>query len=200
MRVEAEVLDRLSVAILQLDEDGRIKGWNQAASEFFDLSWEDAAGKFFYDLLGSKLVEGGFETVHKIQDLCAQALKNHQPQKTVLKSTDGRRLCLWCLPVAETQTINPGGLLILEDIPLQQKTPTELLDEADRRGMLKMAATMVHKLNQPFQVIIGYISLMMLDTSPEHPNYTHFNKMLEQLEEAQKIIQKLSKITRQAVS
>ncbi|MFP3867565.1 MAG: histidine kinase dimerization/phospho-acceptor domain-containing protein [Desulfobacteraceae bacterium] len=192
MTVEAEILDRLPFAVIQVDQDERIRYWNHTAGELLGPSGLGIADKISYELLGSYLKAKKPEAVGKIHYYCKLALEHSQPSETVINAQEGKATCLWCIPLADVPSRTPAVVLILGGLPLPPPTSEKPFD----RERLAIAGSLTHQLNQPLQIILGYVSLMLMDLSPDQPQYGFLNKVLEQVEEFNKVIQKLNQITR----
>ncbi|MEE4355456.1 MAG: response regulator [Desulfococcaceae bacterium] len=75
-------------------------------------------------------------------------------------------------------------------------THIELTQQRKLQGVLLMAGTVCHEMNQPLQSIMGFSELLLMEVSPEDPLYDKINKIREQVDKMGKITQKLMKITK----
>ncbi|MBW1917140.1 MAG: PAS domain-containing protein [Deltaproteobacteria bacterium] len=192
MTAEAEILDRLPFAIFQVDQDERITYCNLAAVELLGPTDAEVTGKFYHELSESffKAIEP--EGVDKIRYYCNLALKNGQSSETVVNGKEGKPIYCWFIPLSDPQTQTRVVVLVLGVLSIRHTISVKQFG----RERLEIASRLTHQLNQPLQIILGYISLMLMDLGPDQPHYSFLNKMLEQVEEFNKIIQKLNHLTR----
>ena len=59
-----------------------------------------------------------------------------------------------------------------------------------------MAGAVCHEINQPMTALYGYIDLLAGHLAPDHPSYQKLPKIEEQLGRIEKIMHKLSQITK----
>lgn len=195
----ADILDHLPIPVLQIDHQGRLRYWNHTAAIFWNHPPEEAVGEMFHELLRCRFAGTKAEIIDRVRGHCEQAVKSGQSAEDILETASGQTIRLWCSPFLDPEDLKPGALIVLEDITAQQLTREKQLERERLLGAVEMAKTAAHKLNQPLQVILGYVSLMMLDLEPKHPHRDFLSKILEQIEQAQKITQNLNNVTRYAV-
>jgi len=190
MTVESEIVERLPFAIILVDQEDRIIYLNSCAVELFGITGDAEAEKSYFDFFGAYLKNSGPLAVTNIKDDCKQAISDGQSWETILDGMDGKILHLRSFPFQGSQIEKSGSIFILEDITHYQTMVNEQLTQ-ERLALVSRAA---HQLNQPLQVILGYISLMLMDLGSEEPQHSFLHKMLDQIEEAQKITRELSNI------
>ncbi len=71
-----------------------------------------------------------------------------------------------------------------------------LLEKEKLNGVLEMAGTVCHDLNQPLQVILGYSQMLKLEIPENSPAYAMAGKIETQVENTSRIINKIMRITR----
>jgi len=62
------------------------------------------------------------------------------------------------------------------------------------QGVLEMAGTVCHEMNQPMQIIFGYSELLLMKTSENDPIYKKLNTIIEQIRRMSTITRKLMMI------
>jgi PAS domain S-box-containing protein len=62
------------------------------------------------------------------------------------------------------------------------------------QGVLEMAGTICHEMNQPMQIIAGYSELLLMKTSENDPIYKKLNTIIEQIRRMSTITRKLMMI------
>ncbi|MGE0084540.1 MAG: response regulator [Desulfococcaceae bacterium] len=75
-------------------------------------------------------------------------------------------------------------------------THIELTRQRKLQGVLEMAGTVCHEINQPLQSILGYSELLLMEVKPGDPLYDKIAKIRDQIDKMGKITQKLMKITK----
>ncbi len=63
-------------------------------------------------------------------------------------------------------------------------------------GILEMAGAASHELNQPLQIILGKIELLLMELDPSHPLYTSLSVIKEQALRIASITKKIGRIVR----
>ncbi len=75
-------------------------------------------------------------------------------------------------------------------------THIELTRQRKLQGVLEMAGTVCHEINQPLQSILGYSELLLMEVKPGDHLYDKIVKIRDQIDKMGKITQKLMRITR----
>ncbi|MDD3580474.1 MAG: PAS domain S-box protein [Desulfobacca sp.] len=190
MTIESEIVERLPVAIILVDQEDRITYFNPCAAEFFGMTRDEAAEKNYFEFLSTYLKDPGAAAVTHIEADCKQAMISGLSWETILEGKDGKILRLRRVPIHVSEIPTSGSVVVLEDITNYQMMVTDQLEQE----LLAQVSRTAHQLNQPLQIILGYISLMLMDLTSEQPQHSFLQKMLEQIEEAQKITKELSNI------
>ncbi len=84
----------------------------------------------------------------------------------------------------------------IKSVLRQQRLTRELLQKEKLKGVLEMAGSVCHELNQPMQIISGYSEMIMMDVPEDSPVYDDIAIVKEQIELMGKITRKLMGITR----
>ncbi len=86
---------------------------------------------------------------------------------------------------------------IARDIADKKRAQEEQFKHEKLQGVLELAGTVCHELNQPFQIISGYAELMMMDKGINENSkfYTLIPKIKKQIDRMGQITQKLNQIT-----
>jgi len=87
----------------------------------------------------------------------------------------------------------PAAAGTLLDITDRKQAEEERLRGEKLQGVLEMAGTVCHEMNQPMQIISGY-SEMLLNASNDHPIYAKLHKINEQIQRMGDITKKLMNI------
>lgn len=73
---------------------------------------------------------------------------------------------------------------------------TSLLEKEKLQGVIEMAGSVCHEMNQPIQVISGYSELLMMDIEDDNPFYKKIKGIQEQIKRMGEITNKLMGITK----
>jgi DNA-binding response OmpR family regulator len=71
-----------------------------------------------------------------------------------------------------------------------------LIEKEKLQGVIEMAGTVCHEMNQPIQVITGYSELMLLDLPEDNPLYKKIKIIGEQIDKLAIITEKLMRVTK----
>jgi len=115
--------------------------------------------------------------------------------ETVHRRQDGVRL-----PVEISSRIiefdgNPALISIVRSISKRKQTEEQIRKSERLTGVLEMAGTVCHELNQPLQAILGYSQLLMFDIDVNDPLYEKAERIVEQVHRMKTINSKLMKVT-----
>jgi PAS domain S-box-containing protein len=141
-------------AIISVDREGRIQGWNPAAQRIFGLTAAQAIGRAITDLLpggayrdalaamGASEAPAAFETSHRRDD--GRTLN----VAVTLSALIGREGAL------------EGVLAMVRDITAQREMESQLHQSEKLTALGQMAGGIAHDFNNLLQAILGYAQLM----------------------------------------
>jgi PAS domain S-box-containing protein len=96
-----------------------------------------------------------------------------------------------------TSILHEGERAILGstmDITDRKRADEERNRREKLQGILEMAGTVCHEMNQPMQIISGYSELLLMNTSEGDPIYKKLNTIIEQIRRMSAITRKLMMI------
>jgi PAS domain S-box-containing protein len=174
-------IDRLPLAYIVLDPDGRVREWNRAAEELFGYSRREALGQIGVDLivplpLSDRLreilrrVRAGDMEAHSVNENRTKdgRLITCQWHNTPILAADGRYEGLICLAEDVSSRIRAG--LELEESHALLRSVIEFIPDAiymkDREGRyLWINAVAARAIDKPVEQVLGYGDTELL--SPE---------------------------------
>ena len=151
------LVDVSPVAIVVMDADERVSGWNPAAAELFGWSAEEARGKYIDDLVFD---HGGRD---EGREVTGEALATGRAQRIGRRSRrDGASVDveLMLVPLS-VDGEHVGFYAIYHDITELQRAREEA--EAATQAKSAFLATMSHEIRTPMNAVIGMTDLL-LDT------------------------------------
>jgi PAS domain S-box-containing protein len=160
------LVDISPVAVVVMDADERVTGWNPAAAELFGHTAEEAVGRLVDDLVfGDDIRDEG-------REITREALTNGQAQRiTRRRRKDGTavdvELMLVPLLVDDARV---GFLGVYHDITELQRAREEA--EAATQAKSAFLATMSHEIRTPMNAVIGMTGLLLsTDLTPEQREF-----------------------------
>jgi PAS domain S-box-containing protein len=137
----------------------------------------------------------------QIPDELAACLQTRDTADGAFEATipcaDGRRreFLISTAPVAG-DPVQSGSVGVMLDLTDQNRAARDRAQKEKFQGVLETAGAVCHELNQPLQVISGYVELMMIDGIEGPKGRDLAEQVLEQVERIADITGKLQKITR----
>ncbi len=141
-------------AIISVDGDGKIRGWNPAAERIFGLSASQAVGQAFASLLPPDPYRAA-----------RAALSRENPVRAFDVSTkrgDARaqNLAVTLSFLAEREGGLDGMLAIVRDMTTQREIEAQMHQSERLTALGQMAGGIAHDFNNLLQAILGYAQLM----------------------------------------
>ena len=141
-------------AIITVDGDGNIRGWNPAGERIFGLSSGQAVGKAFAALLPADPYRGAR----------ARLSREHPVQAfdVTTKREDGRALNLAVTLsfLTSREGTHEGMLAIVRDMTAQREIEAQMHQSERLTALGQMAGGIAHDFNNLLQAILGYAQLM----------------------------------------
>ncbi|HET8577960.1 MAG TPA: response regulator [Methylomirabilota bacterium] len=149
-----QVIRSAGDAIITVDSEGKIEGWNPAAERIFGLAEKGAIGQ----VLTTVLPEESYRTARA-------ALSRERPStafEITAKREDGRRLNLAVtLSSLMGREGNLEGMLaIVRDTTTQRELEAQMHQSEKLTALGQMAGGIAHDFNNLLQAILGYAQLM----------------------------------------
>lgn len=181
-------------AIVTLDASHHVLEWNIGAERIFGYTRHEVVGKNIDDLVT------GPDVINESKELTTQVLSggNVLPRETVRYRKDGTpvNVIVAGSPIIIRDELQ-GVVAVYTDMTERKKAEKEkknleaqLLQAHKMEAIGTLAGGIAHNFNNLLMSIQGNTSLMLLDTTPEHPHY-------ERLTNIEKSVQSGSKLTSQ---
>lgn len=182
----AVLFNQLNEGVMVISNDAKIRDLNENACEIFDSTKEEIINTFMKDWMVD---------LTKYQpniDLEEFIKKDHSKPRLQIKRKSG---VILTVELNFTQIYVDGEqsfLAIIRDITKIEQQEKEKLQNERFKGVLEMAGSTCHEINQPLQVMLGYTEMLI----GESKNKKWAAKIKEQIERLAKITKKLSSITK----
>ena len=92
--------------------------------------------------------------------------------------------------------IGYGARRVSQQMAERQRAEEERRFRERLQGVIEMAGAACHELNQPLQVIVGYVDLLSMQMPEKDPQYRRIQEIKEQAERMARITSKLNGITK----
>jgi PAS domain S-box-containing protein len=141
-------------AIISVDGEGNIRGWNPAAERIFGLSASQAVGQTFASLLPPEPYRAARATLSRENPVRAFDVTT--------KRGDARaqNLAVTLSFLAERDGAHDGMLAIVRDMTTQREIEAQMHQSERLTALGQMAGGIAHDFNNLLQAILGYAQLM----------------------------------------
>ena len=141
-------------AIISVDGEGNIRGWNPAAERIFGLSASQAVGQTFASLLPPEPYRAAQATLSRENPVRAFDVTT--------KRGDARaqNLAVTLSFLAERDGARDGMLAIVRDMTTQREIEAQMHQSERLTALGQMAGGIAHDFNNLLQAILGYAQLM----------------------------------------
>lgn len=182
-----KLVDAIPDAIVHTDLNGKILYINEYPLEVSGYSWAEIEGQNVFSFVSDedrdRLINNAFRMMESRQG----------PQEYQLLVKDGRKIPF---EVNGVVLRNKGGtpfgfVFVCRDITDRKRAEREQYHREKLQGILEMAGTVCHEMNQPMQVISGLSELLLMKTSENEPSYGKLNRIIEQIKRMHEITGKL---------
>ena len=183
------VIQTSPLAIISLDGEGRVRSWNQAATDLF--GWSEA------EVLGQHL-----QYVPEDQQAASDALWERVVRGDPIKGVELRRrrkdgtlvdVSFWATQLRDADGAVIGSFGLLADITERKRLEDQLRQAAKMEAVGRLAGGVAHDFNNLLTVITGYSQLLLRGLSSGDP-------LRRQVEEIQKAGQRAGSLTQQLLA
>jgi two-component system cell cycle sensor histidine kinase/response regulator CckA len=176
------ILKSMAEGILEITPEGRIVYANSTAISLINIPEDQLLASDFTELISKS-------DRQRIKDQL-MAILTHLQTITVDSPViiNKKQISLSFLPVIDER--QKSIIIIFNDVSERKRMEAKLIQAQKMEAIGTLAGGMAHDFNNLLMVIQGNVSLMLLDTHPNHPNY-------EMLRAIEKQVQSGSKLTTQ---
>jgi PAS domain S-box-containing protein len=186
------ILESINSGVLAIDSENRITLFNRAAEEIVGLKAEEVFGKNYDQIWGDVP-----------QDLTPfYTLKNKEPisnQEKEMENKKGKKIPLGfstsLLTNGEGEVL--GAVEVFFDLSQLKKLEEEVMRVKTLAALGEMAATVAHEVRNPLGGIAGFAALLERDLEDTDPRKKLVRKIIEGVENLNRIVSNLLTYTRQ---
>ncbi len=141
-------------AIISVDRDGRIQGWNPAGERIFGWTRDQALGRPMTTLIPEERYAPARSALSRAESVIAF--------EVTMKREDGRtlNLAVTLSPLAGRDGNLEGMLAIVRDTTAQRELEAQMHQSEKLTALGQMAGGIAHDFNNLLQAILGYAQLM----------------------------------------
>jgi len=156
-----QVIASAGDAIISVDADDRIDGWNPAAERVFGRAAAEVSGRRITDLLPEREYRAARERLAR-----GAAMEVFETTLTVDRETPAA-LAVTLSGLRNRQGGLDGLIAIVRDITAQREVENQLQQSEKLTALGQLAGGIAHDFNNLLQAILGYAQLMK--ANPENP-------------------------------
>ncbi len=171
------IIESINVAVLALDPGGRITSCNLAFEKLYDVRRREIIGSQVESLLPAGVVA----SIHRVTGKSGWDLESPANIfKLFLGNRGGRGLIvnLSVIPLLESEAVNPGALIVLDDITEKVQLEDQLMQAEKLSSIGLLAAGIAHEVNTPIAGISSYTQMLLKET----PESDRRKPILEKIE------------------
>jgi PAS domain S-box-containing protein len=183
-------------ALIMMNSTGNISYWNEAAERIFGYTKQEVIDKDLHRLLvPKKYLEAFMKGFNKFKNTGQGSAIGKTIEMSAIRK-DGTEFPME-LSLSSFQLRSRWYALgVVRDVSDRKQAEKERLKKEKLQGVLEMAGAACHELNQPLQIMSGYLELLISDIPDGHPLIANLNIIREQIEKMARITKKIMKITK----
>lgn len=187
------ILEDMEETYYEVDLEGKFTFFNSSIARTYGYSEDQIMGMSYKEYVDKENMKKVFSAFHHVY-VTGETLKGVDWK---LRNKDGKELFVEAsVSLRRDSQGNPIGFKgITRDITERKQAADERLRREKLQGIVEVAGTICHEMNQPMQIISGNIDLMMLGTTGDDKNYSKLNLIKEQIQRVKAISKKLMMIT-----
>ena len=151
------------LALLTVDRDGKVTGWNAAAEEIFGWRHEEVAGKLLPSPAGQPeaIISGIVERTLQGESISGLEMRQSRKDGTPFDAA------IWTATLFDGQ--RPAGVVVtVADVSVRKGLEQQLRHSQKMEAVGRLAGGIAHDFNNLLTVINGYSS-MLVDTVSDNP-------------------------------
>ncbi len=189
------ILESINVAVLAMDESGRITSCNRAFEDLFQTTRSGIAGSQIEGLFSPDVI-ASIQGATEIKGWKLQSSANIF--KLYMENKLGKRLIvnLSLIPLQGALAANSGSLIVMDDITEKVELEGQLMQAEKLSSIGLLAAGIAHEVNTPIAGISSYTQMLLKDTPESDKRKTLLEKIEKQTFRAAEIVNGLLNFSR----
>lgn len=193
------IIESIDIAILALENSGRIRSCNHAFETLFNLTRSQIVGTWIETLLSPDVItsiQRATGTTGWRLDAPANIFK------LSMDNPDGKKLIvnLSAIPLQDPLSADSGSLLVLEDITEKVQLENQLLQTEKLSSIGLLAAGIAHEINTPITGISSYTQILLKENVEPERRISILEKIEKQTFRAAEIVKSLLNFSRMSSS
>jgi len=171
------IIESINVAVLALDNEGRITSCNRAFEELYDATRLQIVGSGIEEIFPRDILT----SIQRIAGTDSWDIKSSgNMSKLYMENKRGKRLFvnLSFIPLQESEAGKAGCLIVLDDITEKADLEAQLLQAEKLSSIGLLAAGIAHEINTPIAGISSYTQMLLKDL----PESDKRKEVLEKIE------------------
>jgi PAS domain S-box-containing protein len=188
VRFQTEVIDAVQQAIVLVDYDDRVTGWNRCAESLYGWSRDDAMGRKFRELVRPGLIDGNPHSTPIAPDraITTQLLIHRRDDSTFIASVTAS-------PIVDATRRQRGRILVARDLTAEHALEEQARQAHKMEAVGRLAGGVAHDFNNLLTVILAHAEFLRRG-GPGAPEWT---EDVDQITEAAK---RATALTRQLLA
>lgn len=191
------ILERSPLAIIELDEAGRVRRWNDAATQTFGWTEEEMLGRDALDLVLRQDEES-----NRLWTSIVKGTSQQQQQRELrCRKHDGTLIDVSF--VSATLSILDaslsGTIVFLSDVTERKRLEAQYRQAQKMEAIGQLAGGVAHDFNNLLTVIIGQSSLLLDQLPPQDPRHEMAETTLQASERAAELTKQMLTFSRQQI-
>ena len=183
-------------ALIMMDSQGNVSFWNEAAERIFGYKKREIIGEELHQILVPQRYRDNFDQAFERFKMTGHGPAIGKTLELYALRKSGLEFPIELSLSALQLKGEWHALGIIRDISDRKLAENERAHKQKLQGVLEMAGAASHELNQPLQVISGYVDLLLKNITPEHPHYDFIKEIKGQIVRLGKVTKKIMRITK----
>ncbi|MBN2125030.1 MAG: PAS domain S-box protein [Deltaproteobacteria bacterium] len=177
------ILNAITEAVVLIDPRGTVLAGNAVVAERLGTTLSELIGRSLYDFFPPDLAKSRREAAEK-------AIQHGRPVRTE-DERDGRTYDTNWYPVFNSRGDVVHVAVFAADITETRRLQVQLQHAQKMEAIGTLAGGIAHNFNNLLMAIQGNASLMLMDTSPDHPHYKRLKSIEQQIRNGSRLTTQL---------
>ena len=187
-----DLVQNANSIILRRDIEGKITFFNEFAQRFFGYTEDEIIGKNVVGTIVPEKDRAGLDLAAMIKDIGLNPAKYVVNENENMRKNGERVSVSWTNKAIRDKNGNAVEILCVgNDVTERNQLERQLRYAVKMESIGTLSGGIAHDFNNLLMVILGNISLMLLNTDPGDPNYNRLKTIEKQIESGSKLTSQL---------